>query len=37
MELISAAARLQLHHTKSVAAKEAKPQEHKESLKRVIC
>jgi hypothetical protein len=35
--LISSAARLQLHHTKSVAAKEARPEEQKGSLKRVLC
>jgi len=35
--LISSAARLQLHHTKSVTAKEAKPEEQKGSLKQVLC
>jgi hypothetical protein len=29
--LISSAARFQLHHTKSIAAKEAKPEEYKGS------
>ena len=37
LALISSAARLQLHHTKSVAAKEARPEEQKGSLKRVLC
>jgi hypothetical protein len=35
--LMSSVVRLQLHHTKSVGAKEAKPEEHKGSLKRLLC